>query len=194
LSIDKKYFFDTLRKSLFSKGYTNGQVEGLDAILDGFDYANDLRWLAYMLATAFHETARTMQPIHEYGSDAYLAKYDTGRLAKMLGNTPEADGDGQLYCGRGFVQATGRTNYKRASDELGVDLIAHPDLAMEPKIAMAIMQKGMVEGWFTGKKLANYFNKDANDPVGARRIINGTDQAQRIAGYFLEFGKALKAA
>ena len=49
-------------------------------------------------------------------------------------------------------------------------------------------------GDFTGKALCDYFNDFANDPVGARMIVNGTDKAQLIAGYHTEFLEAVVAA
>lgn len=148
---------------------------------------------AYMLATAYHETAGTMQPIVERGSKEYFDKYDIGRLAAMLGNTPEKDGDGYLWRGRGYVQLTGEDNYQRAAKALNVNLIDQPDLALDPKIAADIMYFGMHEGWFTGKKLSDYINMFKKDYKNARRIINGTDKADKIAEYATVFEKALRS-
>jgi hypothetical protein len=53
---------------------------------------------------------------------------------------------------------------------------------------------GMRDGDFTGKKLADYFSSSKDDPVNARRIINGTDRAETIAGYHRSFLSAIKAA
>ena len=64
----------------------------MTTLLDYWDanYADrDDRWLAYVLGTAYHEVDRRMQPIHEYGSNAYFMKYDKSvnpKLAKELGN------------------------------------------------------------------------------------------------------------
>lgn len=153
-------------------------------------------WMAYGLATAWHECR--LRPIHEKGGPKYLAKYDTGRLARILGNTPEADGDGIKYAGRGLVQLTGRTNYANAGKALGLDLLAKPDLALVPDNAVRILVWGMSTGAFTGRKLSTYLlpGADINTHeqfVRCRRIINGTDKAQLIAGYAVRFQDALKA-
>lgn len=190
--IDRKGFYAAVR--VHFKHLDQGQVDGFEAILNGWEKrgGGDVRHLAYMLATAWHETAQTMLPVHERGGIAYLNKYDTGKLAKALGNTPEADGDGALYCGRGYVQLTGKANYTKAGKATGKPLVKQPDLAMDPAIASEIMFSGMAEGWFTGKKLADYFDSDSNDPEAARRIINGTDCAGKIAGYHKVFIEAIR--
>lgn len=189
-AIDRKKFFDAVRKAPFPGRLTAEQVAGMEAIIGEWMMrgGGDLRWLAYELATTFHETARTMQPITEYGPKSYFSKYD-GR--KDLGNT--VAGDGYRFRGRGFVQLTGRRNYALASKKVGVDLVGFPDRALEPAVAAAIMFVGMTEGWFTGKKLADYFGA-RTDWTGARKIINGTDKAATIAGYARAFHAALTAA
>ena len=53
---------------------------------------------------------------------------------------------------------------------------------------------GMKEGIFTGVKLSTYFNAAKKDPLNARRIINGIDQQQRIAGMYEKFLAGLKLA
>ena len=148
---------------------------------------------AYLLATTYHETGGTMKPIKEYGGWKYLSKYDTGRLAKALGNTPQADGDGQKYAGKGFAMITGYSNYKFAGEQLGIDLINNPDLALEPKYAAEILVKGSINGWFTSKKLSDYINDKGKNYYQARRVINGLDKAQLIASYAVVFEKALRS-
>jgi hypothetical protein len=195
--INQKFFFDRVRLTLFDGALKPSQVEGLSGILAVWEkgYAkNDDRWLAYMLATAHHETDRTMQPIHEYGSAARFKKlYDiTGdrpSAAKQYGNT--SPGDGVKYCGRGFVQLTWKNNYAAMCDPTGVDLVKNPDRAMEIPVATVVMFFGMTNGTFTGKKLANYFNKTTADWINARRIINGTDKANLIAGYAKQYYGAI---
>ncbi|MGL4975979.1 MAG: glycoside hydrolase family 19 protein [Bosea sp. (in: a-proteobacteria)] len=192
-------FFAELRKGLLGPTLSQDEVSGCGAVLDAMAGLPP-SWTAYALATAYHETAHTMQPIKEFGGPAYLHRmYDIqGQrpdLARRNGNlTP---GDGVKYCGRGYVQLTWKPNYKKAGDKLGVDLVGNPDRAMEPKIAADIMRLGMVEGWFTGKKLADYLPGQSGTRQqfrAARRIINGIDKDALIAGYAVEFQAALKAA
>lgn len=147
---------------------------------------------AYVLATAKWESAHTMKPISERGGVAYFDKYDTGKLAQNLGNTPEKDGDGYFFRGRGYVQITGRANYAKASKKLGVDLVRNPDLALTPSVAIPVLVLGMTEGWFTGKKLADYISLSRSDFLNARRIVNGMDKAADIAALARGFDAALK--
>ncbi|RYZ38611.1 MAG: hypothetical protein EOP49_30890, partial [Sphingobacteriales bacterium] len=139
----------------------------------------DDRHLAYMFATAFHETDTTMQPIEEYGKGK----------GRPYGKPDPATG--QTYYGRGFVQLTWKENYIRFGHLLNIDLVKHTEYALEPAISTDIMFLGMSKGLFTGKKLSDYFNPQKQDWVNARRIINGTDRAQLIAGYALKFYEAI---
>lgn len=150
---------------------------------------------AYVLATVALETDRTMKPIREYGKNAYFKKmYDIKgsrpKKARELGNVHP--GDGVKFHGRGYVQLTGRTNYKRATDKLGVDFIARPDDVMKPEHAVKILVVGMLEGWFTGKKLSHYITLQKSDFTNARRIINGTDRMHEIAAIAQDYDARLK--
>lgn len=187
--MDKRAFYDGIRP-LFGGRLVQAQVDGIEAILSATS-GLEITWRAYMLATAFHETSHTMQPITEYGGRRYFEKYDTGRLAARLGNTPEADGDGYIYRGRGYVQLTGHANYERAGRKLGLDLVSNPGQALQPDVASRIMVGGMTEGWFTGRRLADYL---PGNYVDARRIINGIDCASKIASYAEEFEQAARIA
>lgn len=176
------------------------QVDVIEAMLKAAAHWSTA-WLAYGLATAWHEAR--LRPIREKGTgdgpdadpwDDYLQRYDTGKLAAALGNTPEADGDGVRYAGRGLVQLTGRSNYLRVSAALGVDMIADPDLALRPDIAVAVLVRGMEEGWFTSRSLSTYLPAPTGNLAQfteARRIINGTDRAAMIAGQAMQFQDAL---
>jgi putative chitinase len=192
-------FFASCRMGIMGPTLDNKEVSGANAILDAM-LGLPIAWCAYALATAWHETAHTMQPIKEYGGDKYFTRmYDiTGNrptLAKRMGNTDA--GDGPKYCGRGYVQLTWKANYIKASEKLGIDLVGNPDFAMDLNVAADILRHGMRNGWFTGKSFQSYL--PASGPAtaaqfqAARRIINGVDKSALIAGYAVEFQKALQA-
>lgn len=195
--MDKGAFFDACRKGVMGPTLDQGEVSGCEAVLDAMAGA-PLAYTAYALATAWHETAHSMQPVKEYGGPSYYTRmYDIKgqrpALSRSMGNT--MPGDGIRYCGRGYVQLTWKTNYRRAENELGVKLEANPDLAMNPDIAARIMRCGMDEGWFTGKAFSHFLPKvgtaDRVAFINARRIINGADKAGQIADYALGFQEAL---
>jgi putative chitinase len=95
-----------------------------------------LKRIAAFLAQIGHESGE-LRYVRELGSDQYLSKYDTGTLAARLGNSPEADGDGQKYRGRGLIQITGRRNYRVCSQALFGDerLLQRPELLEQPQWA-----------------------------------------------------------
>jgi putative chitinase len=185
-------FYSAIRETLFHP-LTPTQVEGVNSILDAWTKwapASDARDIAYSLATAYWETGRAMQPIREAGEGR-------GRAYGHPAGPWHA-----VYYGRGLVQETWLANYQHADAKLHIlgllnsheSLVKTPDLALRPDVAAAIMVRGMVEGWFTGKRLADYFLGAHSDWQGARRIINGQDKAALIAGLALQFYHALTAA
>jgi putative chitinase len=133
---------------------------------------------AYVLATAFWETARSMKPVVE----AFWKSEDWRR--RNLAYYP--------WHGRGFVQLTWEKNYQRAARELGIPFDKNPSLALDPLNASKVLVIGMREGWFTGKKLADYITLQRSDFVGARRIVNGTDRAENIARFAREYDAEMK--
>lgn len=192
----KPKFFDYVRSHLFGGKLLGSQVKGLETLVaECVSYGmSDIRQVSYVLATAYHETAKTMMPIREYGNhDYFMNRYDVSgknpQLAKDLGNTTV--GDGANFCGRGYVQITGRTNYAKFKTILNVDLVNHPDYALLPENASRIAVYGMAQGRFTGKKLSDYINCTTCNYAQARRIINGMDKADLIAGYAKQFELAL---
>ncbi|SSB98939.1 putative chitinase [Pseudomonas sp. 43mfcvi1.1] len=90
--------------------------------------------VAAFIAQVGHESGQ-LRYVRELGNDAYLSKYDTGPLALRLGNSPQADGDGQKYRGRGLIQITGRANYQACGEALGLDLVNEPALLEQPRWA-----------------------------------------------------------
>ncbi|GAB3318135.1 hypothetical protein GCM10027299_09620 [Larkinella ripae] len=153
-----------------------------------------IRQLAYTLATFQHETAGTMEPISEYGSENYFnTRYGPHtNVGKQLGNTQE--GDGARYKGRGFLMITGRSNYRHMGELFNVDLINNPSLANEPKLSYAISMAGLRTGSFTGKCISNYINEKKTDYFNARRAVNGVDRAELIASYAVKFEQILRVS
>ncbi|MGN6307332.1 MAG: hypothetical protein ACTHNH_21145 [Mesorhizobium sp.] len=146
-------------------------------IIDACKTAGLLRnQAAYVLATAYWETAHTMKPVREYGGESYLR-------SKTY----------YPFVGMGYVQLTWRKNYEDWSKRLGVDFVANPKLLLEPKYAVRVLVDGMRLGTFTGKKLADYITLQSSDFAGARRIVNGTDKAASIAAIARDYDASLKA-
>lgn len=98
------------------------------------------------------------------------------------------------YYGRGYVPFTWATNCARRTIITGVDLIARPDLALDPKMAAVILLEAMKGGLFTGVSPRMYFSGIRDDPFNARRVINGVVDAEAVAEIHVSFLKALDAA
>lgn len=116
--------------------------------------------------------------VKELGNDSYFDKYDTGSIADKLGNTPQKDGDGAKYKGRGLIQVTGLANYKACGKALGLDLVNHPELLEQPEYAVASA------GWYWETKNINAAC-DADDIVKITKLVNGGTNhlAERTAYY-----------
>ena len=156
------------------------QVDTINRLLAGADHWR-APWLAYALATAWHECR--LRPIAEWGKGR-------GRYYGKVGKY------GQVPYGRGLVQLTHDRNYEWADKALGLQgsLLRNFDRALEPDIAARILVIGMETGAFPGKALRHYLTGDTatfEQFRQARRIINGTDKDKLIAGYAERFMAAL---
>lgn len=200
MRFDRDKFYAAYRLAYPSR-LSQSQVDGLNTLLSFIETdlnLTDIRHVAYMLATVKHECDNSWQPITERGARVYFNKYEAGTpIGRRLGNI--TSGDGYRYRGRGYVQITGRANYKRMSDwlsmtRMGYDLVDFPELALQPDAAYFIMAEGMKLGGFTGKKLSDYINDVGCDYYQARRVINGLDRAETIAGYAQAIEKVLRAS
>lgn len=159
-----KQYFGQLKQS---------QVNALNFLLEKLEQSTvitDKRHWAYILATIFHETAYSFLPVTEFGSQKYL---------KSKPYYP--------YIGRGYVQLTWISNYKKFAKLLDIPLVENPELANERENAWKILELGMSKGLYTGKKLSDYINAKKTDYWNARRIINGTDKALAIQKYAEDF-------
>lgn len=163
------------------------QVDGLEILLDKIE--SDPKWdslpqVAYFLATIRHETGavrngvlQTYQPIREV----------RGRPGTRIRRIQDKYWGTGFY-GRGYCQITHRANYAKFG------IAETPEKALEPDTAYMIAARGMREGLFTGKKLSHYINDQEVDYHDARRIVNGLDKAELIAGYAQKFERILRAS
>jgi predicted chitinase len=144
-------------------------VRNLPFVIDGLrgKALTDKQMLNMALSTIRAETAGFV-PISEGQSrfNTRVTPFDLYNGRQDLGNTQP--GDGPRFRGRGYVQLTGRSNYKQIGDQIGADLIGNPELANDPTIA--------------GKILAQFLKNhetrirsalSANDLVSARKAVNG---------------------
>ncbi len=182
--IDRKKFYENFPSAKLGKAkITEPRKVGFEAIFDAWDEIPHLdirEWLAYALATAWHETGKRMQPVREGFADtdaqayacvaAYCQKKRTDNYARRHDN-------GMSYYGRGYVQLTHAANYVKMGQRLGLGkkLYDNPDLAMQPGTAAKILLIGMEEGCFRPKagQLIDYFDGKKNDWKNARGLING---------------------
>lgn len=186
---DPAAFFASVRSSFGP--LLKAQVEGFDAILNAMK-GWPLSWQAYGLATAWHETGATMQPVREahWLSEAWRKK--------NLRYYP--------HYGRGYVQITWLDNYTwldRASAAAGLtelgEILADLDKAMRPDVAALALRLGLEQGRYDAKGKDMAFRLPKNGPatreqyVGARYLVNIQDKAGQIADYALKFESALKA-
>lgn len=143
--------------------------------------------LAYILATAYHETARTMRPVRET-----LATSDKQAIARL----DSAFAKGQLkwvktpywrdgWFGRGYVQLTHKVNYEK--------MRVTKEGALQRDAATRVLVDGMLDGVFTGRKLGDYVTLQKSGFVAARAVVNGNDRAKDIAKYAEQYDADLKA-
>lgn len=190
-------FFNRLRTQNLYTTILQHQVDGLNAFIDEWESNPlylDKRWLAYILATAYHETDKTMQPIEEYGKGVAHAygkklKYGGGPNKRVPYETPN-----HIYYGRGHTQNTWYEIYQKLTraNKVGLDFLNNPELLLKMRPSIWATFYGMTTGLYTGRKLAHYFDGKKEDWVNARKIINGLDKADLIALYAKKFHECLK--
>jgi len=185
--MDRKAFYDAARLAFGPLTATN--VAGFNLVLDEAEGRKTPLWfLAKILATAWWESGKTMAPVEE----GYYLGSKAEAFQRKLRYYP--------YYGRGLVQLTWQDNYRKASEVVGVDLVANPEKALEPRISVKVLFDGMERGWFTGKRLADYIDnidesddEDLREFANARRVVNGTDRQVEIGQLALSFERALRA-
>lgn len=221
--MDRAKFFAELRKTLFKGGLSQEAVNSFDAILDrtvgrGLPVAH----VAYMMATAYHESGSTMIAKTEnlnyttaarikavwptrFATNAAAQPYvrNPQKLANFvyggrLGNT--GSNDGWSYRGRGLVQITGKTNYAKMKKYIGKDAVTNPDLMLDAKNSAIALVECMIDGVYTGKKLSDYklpgsyFDARAIINADKNRLENGVKIGTLIANYAKHFETSLKVS
>ncbi len=183
-NVDRTFFMQNFPSGALSgKTLNPGRAEGFISIFDCWDaLASDLPLpcLAYALATAWHETGATMQPVREgfarTDADAF-AHVTAYCLTRGIPNYAARDPNGNSYYGRGYVQLTHARNYRTMGQRLGAGdaLYDNPDDVMHPATAARILLLGMIDGLFrpTKGKLADYFSAVPQRWFEARELING---------------------
>lgn len=184
MEINKKIFFDEYRKTLDkNKKLSQKEVDDLNIFIDFTNHQRgffSLELWAYFFATVFHETAFTFAPVVEAFQKTEAWRKENLRYFP--------------FYGRGYVQITWEKNYKTFSKILGIDLVKHPELALDPEISFKIGILGCRDGLFTGKSFKDCIENGVTNYVEMRKVINGTDKAQDIAKYAKSFLTILKLA
>lgn len=188
MNFDAVRFFIEYRKR-FGAIKLPATVDNLKYILSQNEKYNvNLNQLAYILATAYHETGYDFIPKYEYGKAEYFIKkyWHNSKVAKWLGNDDAKDA---FDCrGRGLVQITGEDNY------IKFGIRDNPDKALQIETATDILYRGMMNGMFSGKKLTSYVNDTDCYFISARKVVNGSDKAEKIAAHAANFVDILKSS
>ncbi len=181
-------FADVFPKALDEASY-EGMMRIYDRALRGAVEAREAQ-AAYILATAYWESALTFLPVREglaktdAEARAHVQKlFDNGRIRV---NYAEPAENGQSFYGRGYVQLTWEKNYRGIGDHLLGDreiFYDNPDMVMRPDLAAIITVRGMVDGIFSedGQRLGDFINRDKRDFLHARQTVNRMDRAETIA-------------
>jgi putative chitinase len=145
-------------------------VSALNTAMQHYQIVGSKRAAAF-IAQIGHESGQLRYVREIWGPTAAQRGYE-GR--EDLGNT--VPGDGRKYCGRGLIQITGRANYAKCGEALGLDLISHPELLELPQHA------AMSAAWFWKQKgLNDLADRDEFNTI-TRRINGGLNGlADRLA-------------
>ena len=137
--------------------------------------------LAHFLAQALHETAGLRYLAELWGPTPTQAGYD---IRTDLGNTPQQDGDGRLYRGRGLLMLTGHANYAAYAQAVGEpQLLESPELLEQPRDAC------LSATWYWH---AHHLNElaDRDDLLAVTKTINGGTNGLQSRRQWLQAAKA----
>lgn len=128
-----------------------------------------------------------LKTLEEYGDNGYFDRNygPQSGVGRSLGNTEP--GDGARFHGRGALQLTGRDNYRKASEALGVDFVGDRELAADPKYAFA------TAGWFWDAENLNDQADESDIGAIGRSINGGTNGAAERREYYDRARKVLDA-
>lgn len=183
--MNRATFYKALKRSGISgfNTLTQGQVNGIEGILNAFTIVGDrrIKTLAYGLATVRREVGHGMVPVREgfKKTDAEARAY-----VKAQGYPYAKVVNGHVYYGRGLVQLTHDFNYAKEG------ILDNPDRALEPKWAAELLFKGLQDGRWngSGKGIVHYLPDGGPDDLeNARRTVNITDHWQEIADWYRKF-------
>lgn len=192
-TIDRKYFFDRVRKSIFGGQLSETQVANMDAILDAIEAVgiSNRFWIGAILGTARWEVGAKMAPVREGfattdrgARNAVAQLYREGKIKKNYA-VPDAV-TGKSYYGRGYPQTTHKENYLKSGEALGLgDLfVKNPDLLLEPSYAALAMVRMMETGGYrAGKSLPSMLGQPVptfEQMIDSRDIING-DKTKKVS-------------
>jgi len=176
-----------LESQLLALGIEGKWLEPLKETFEKYGIDTSKRQAAF-IGQCMHESAgfRTLEENLNYSAKALMAtwpsRFSSEEVANQyarqpekiankvyggrMGNADESSGEGWKYRGRGIKQLTGKENYERCGSGLGVDLVANPDLLLEPKYA------ALSAGWFWNKHGLNDL-ADRGDIETMTKRING---------------------
>lgn len=150
-------------------------VSSLNLTFEKYEINTPLR-VSHFLAQVLHESGGFNFATEIWGNTESQLRYDT---RTDLGNTPEKDGDGYKYRGRGYIQVTGKANYESVSKALGIDFVANPDLLSKEPYAM------LASGWYWDSRNINQWADQDNATVITKKINGGltgvTDRIKWLA-------------
>jgi putative chitinase len=154
----EKYNIDTAKRQAAFIGQCMHESGGFKLLEENLNYS------AKALMATWPSRFPTEEMANQYARNP--EKIANKVYGGRMGNADESSGEGWKYRGRGIKQLTGKENYQRCSEALGVDLVSDPDKLLDPKYA------ALSAGWFWNKHNLNDL-ADKSDIETMTKRING---------------------